>query len=62
MNVLGLVSWPQQMSGKIWVDVDEFTTAGLVALVLHGYANRDNRKNSRLDPKLIREMFGELRP
>ena len=30
-------SWPEHMAGKIWVDIDEFTTAWLVALVLHGY-------------------------
>lgn len=29
-------SWPEHMAGKIWVDVPEFTTAWLVALLLHG--------------------------
>ena len=30
--------WPRQMSEKNWVDSDEFATAYMVALVLHGYS------------------------
>lgn len=29
--------WPLHMAGKGWVDNDEFTTAWMVALLLHGY-------------------------
>lgn len=28
--------WPEHMGGKRWVDTEEFATAWLVALVLHG--------------------------
>ena len=33
-------SWAEHMAEKIWVDVDEFVTAWLVALVLHGHEQR----------------------
>ena len=47
--------WPMHMAEKIWVDIDEFTTAWMVALLLHGKADKVN-------PVAIREMFGRLRP
>ena len=28
--------WPAHMAGKIWIDNDDFATAWLVALALHG--------------------------
>ena len=31
--------WPKHMAAKDWVDPDEFTTAWLVALVLHNQLN-----------------------
>lgn len=34
-NVEGY-GWPTQMAGKGWVDLDDFCTAWLVALALHG--------------------------
>jgi hypothetical protein len=48
-------SWPQHMSGKGWVDIDEFTTAWLVALVLHGYRELPT-------PVSLRNLFGQLPP
>ncbi len=47
--------WPMHMAGKKWVDIDEFTTAWMVALLLHG-------KSDNINPVAIREMFGRLRP
>ncbi len=47
--------WPLHMATKKWVDIDEFTTAWMVALLLHGHGNK-------IDPVAIREMFGRLRP
>ena len=47
--------WPMHMATKTWVDIDEFTTAWMVALLLHGKAGEVN-------PVAIREMFGRLRP
>lgn len=48
-------SWPQHMAGKVWVDIDEFTTAWLVGLVLHGY--------SLVSVKTpLPQMFAKLRP
>jgi hypothetical protein len=47
--------WPEHMAGKTWVDVDEFTTAWMVGLVLHGYGKRIN-------PEQVREMFAKLPP
>ncbi len=47
--------WPMHMAEKTWVDIDEFTTAWMVALLLHGKADKVN-------PVAIREIFGRLRP
>ncbi len=33
---LGTEPWPMHVTGKMWVDSDDFTTAWLVALSLHG--------------------------
>jgi hypothetical protein len=30
--------WPAHMSGKSWIDIDDFMTAWLIALTLHGVA------------------------
>jgi hypothetical protein len=46
-------SWPEHMAGKIWVDIDEFATAWLIALLLHGY------KTKRKD---LLDAFGRLPP
>ena len=43
------------MAEKDWVDIDEFTTAWPVALVLHRQANR-------LNPTTLLKLFGKLRP
>jgi hypothetical protein len=47
--------WPRHMAEKDWVDIDEFTTAWPVALVLHRQANR-------LNPTTLLKLFGKLRP
>jgi hypothetical protein len=48
--------WPMHMSGKRWVeDIDEFTTAWMVAVVLHG-------KAAGIDAKILLPLFGRLRP
>lgn len=47
--------WPVHMAGKNWVDIDEFTTAWMIAIVLHG-------RGKDADPSSIREMFGQLPP
>lgn len=39
--------WPLHMAGKEWVDIDEFTTAWMVALILHG-------KGGSLSPAVLR--------
>lgn len=49
-------SWPEHMAGKIWVDIDEFTTAWLVALVLHGYGTR------KVPQALLLKRFSKLPP
>lgn len=36
-------SWPQHMSEKTWNDNDEFATAWLVAIVMHGYGGQITR-------------------
>jgi hypothetical protein len=33
-------SWPEHMAGKNWVDADEFATAWLLAIFLHGRATK----------------------
>jgi hypothetical protein len=48
-------TWPHHMAGKIWVDLDEFATAWLIALVLHGYLRRPG-----LSPGRLREIFSQL--
>lgn len=47
--------WPRHMNAKDWVDIDEFTTAWLVALVLHGYEKTWNINE-------LLEIFGRLKP
>jgi hypothetical protein len=47
--------WPMHMAEKTWVDIDDFTTAWMAALLLHGKADK-------VDPVAVREMFGRLRP
>ena len=47
--------WPMHMAEKTWVDIDEFTTAWMVALLLHG-------KAAAVDAGELREMFGMLPP
>ena len=34
-------SWPQHVSGKAWVDIDDFVTAWLVAISLHWHRDRE---------------------
>lgn len=47
--------WPVHMAEKIWVDADEFTTAWIVAIVLHGHGDK-------ADAKRIRKGFAQLSP
>jgi hypothetical protein len=46
--------WPQHIAEEAWADVDEFATAWMVAVLLHG-------KAGKLYPKAIRESFSNLR-
>ena len=36
-------SWPIHMAGKTWVDLDDFCTAFLIALLLHGHGGKFER-------------------
>ena len=45
--------WPLHMAEKNWVDVDDFTTAWMVALVLHGMA-------SKVKPERLLQIFARL--
>jgi hypothetical protein len=36
-------AWPEHMSEKTWNDNDEFATAWLVAIVMHGYGGQITR-------------------
>ena len=49
--------WPLHMAGKGWVDNDEFTTAWMVGLVLHGYGY-----GNRINAKRLRALFAMLPP
>jgi len=44
--------WPRQLSEKSWCDSDEFATAFMVALVLHGY--------SQADPAILRKHIDSM--
>lgn len=44
--------WPRQLSEKEWCDIDDFCTAFMVGLVLHGY--------SKADGDLLRKHFKKL--
>jgi hypothetical protein len=45
--------WPQQVGNKIWVDVEDFITAWLVGMTLHGV---------RAKPELIRAAIERSPP
>jgi hypothetical protein len=47
--------WPLHMAGKVWVDIEEFATAWLVGLMLHGYGEK-------ADPKDLLDLFAKLPP
>jgi hypothetical protein len=47
--------WPAHMSGKRWVDIDEFTTAWMVAVLMH-------HKADQIDSEVLLTLFGRLRP
>lgn len=47
--------WPKHMDGKDWVDIEEFSTAWMVALLLHGQADK-------IGPAELRKVFAQLRP
>jgi hypothetical protein len=49
-------SWLEHMSGKRWVDPDDFATAWLVGLLLHGCAARAPA------PAALLQLFGKLPP
>ncbi|GAB4067985.1 hypothetical protein KHC28_11295 [Ancylobacter sonchi] len=46
--------WPRQLSEKTWCDSDEFATAFMVGLVLHGYSRVDSAKLRRHFDKMAR--------
>lgn len=46
--------WPRQLSRETWCDSDEFATAFMVALVLHGYSHADSRSLRRHFKKMDR--------
>lgn len=46
--------WPRHLSEKEWCDSDEFATAFMVALVLHGYGRQDVRGLMRHFDKMAR--------
>lgn len=48
-------SWPEHMAGKIWVEIEEFTTAWVIALVLHDHA-------AKTSGAAVRKVFGKLPP
>jgi hypothetical protein len=49
--------WPEHMGGKVWCDPEDFATAWLVALAMHGTrvpgkaAIRDALGRARIDPE-----------
>jgi hypothetical protein len=43
----------KQMAGKAGVDIDEFTTAWMIALILHGFG-------PKMKPEELRELFAQL--
>ena len=45
--------WPTHMAGKRWCDVDEFATAWMIALLLHGHA-------VAAEPASLRATFARL--
>jgi hypothetical protein len=48
-------SWPEHMAEKTWVDIDDFATAWMIALLLHGLSRKKLAKS-------VRERFGRLPP
>jgi hypothetical protein len=51
---LGELDWLRHMSGKSWVDIEDFIAAFAVALVVHGKAMHHTPKKFRLDIKNAR--------
>jgi hypothetical protein len=51
-------SWPEHMAGKGWIDVDEFVTAWLVALAMHGY---DGKLTPDRVHEIVRRTYREAR-
>jgi hypothetical protein len=47
--------WPRHMAEKIWVDLDEFVTAWMIGLFLHGHG-------AKADIGRIRKSFAALPP
>jgi hypothetical protein len=47
--------WLRHMAEKIWVDIDEFATAWMIALLLHGHG-------AKVDAGHIRKSFAQLPP
>lgn len=48
-------AFPQHIRKKVWADAEEFTTAWMVALLLHGQA-------AKVNPERLREIFAALPP
>jgi len=46
--------WPIHMAGKSWCDLEEFTTAWMVAILLHGHGRKIHRQAS--PRKMIRQL------
>jgi hypothetical protein len=47
--------WPLHMAEKNWVDIDEFATAWMIAILLHGQARK-------ITAKAIRDTISKLPP
>ena len=52
--------WPRHVAEKTWVDVDEFTTAWMIALLLHGPGPK--RRLGKAEIERIRKSFAALPP
>jgi hypothetical protein len=53
-------SWLLQMGEKVWVDMNEFATAFMVALVMHGYSPADANVLKRQLDSVEKERKGDL--
>jgi hypothetical protein len=47
-------SWPMHMTEKTWIDADDFATAWMVAILLHGHG-------SAVEPEAIKQTLTDMR-